>query len=315
MANRFLSLHRAALLMALLPISAQAAGLKSTTEETVKALTASNIPVGDVSNGIYMKTDDNFIAILKSDGRDVQSIEYIAVIQKDRKDLDLHKANASKIMTASLPDADEEFTKNYINDFFANLKKYDNKKLKENFGLNAQYKYEGREVGLITVRYSQKTGAFLFRIDAAQPQNTTPQINSTLPTAKAKALKPKTLDALLTLKGMSLEAHETNKGEYMAQRQDFVFRMLTEGEKVMQMDYAGKVTGKSDLLNAHVLRLKFLLDAFIPGATEDKIIAALGDLAGTFDKQPERQITLGDGIVIHSKYANPGVWTLKAKPE
>ncbi len=315
MAYQFVSLRSAALLLTLLPMSAQAAGLKSTTEETVKALTAINIPVGDVSNGIYMKTDDNFIVILKSDGRDVQSIEYIAVVQKDRKDLDFHKSNASKIMTVSLPNADEKFTKNYVGDFFVNLKKYENKNIKDSFGVNATYGHEGRDFGFITVRYSQKTGGFLFRIDAIQPESPTQQIASMPAAAKAQALKPKTLDALLMLKGMSLEATEINKGEFMVQRQDFAFRMLAAGDKVTQIDFAGKVTGNAEMLSTHFVRLKFLLDAFIPGATEDQVIAAISDIASTFEKQPERQITLGDGIAIHSKYANPGVWTLSAKPQ
>jgi hypothetical protein len=75
------------------------------------------------------------------------------------------------------------------------------------------------------------------------------------------------------------------------------------------------VTGKKETLNNHILRVKFLLDAFIPGTNEDKVNATLSDLVATLDKQPERLVTLGDSIALKSKYANPGVWMLTAKPQ
>lgn len=315
MAYRLLSLHRTALLVAFLPISAQAAGLQATTEETVKALTAINIPVQPMRGGLHMKTDDSFIVMVNSAGSEVRSLEYISTTLGDAKSLELHKKNISKLMAIALPEADESWSYKFIKGFFD--------KSKETPGLNQIYPATDKSTGAefdfasVIIRYKPKTGALLFRLDAVQSQDALaiPLRQTVEAVAKAKALKPKTLDALLILKGMSLEVQETNKGEYMAQRPDFVFRLLSEGDKVAQIDYAGKVTGKSDILNSHILRLKFLLDAFIPGTTEDKVIEALGDLAGTFEKQPERQIMLGDGIDIRSKYANPGVWTVTAKPQ
>jgi hypothetical protein len=316
MAIRFLPLHRAALLFALLPISAQAAGLKSTTEETVKALTAINIPVQKMRGGLYMKTEETFIVMVNSAGGEVRSLEYISTTAGDAKSIEAHKKNVSKLMAIALPKADEDWSLKFIKGFFD--------KSKDAPAINQVYAVEDKNTGVdlefasVMIRYKPKTGAFLFRLDAIQPEDPASapsQQIATAPVAQAKALKPKTLDALLILKGMSLPVEEISKGEYMAQRPEFLFRMMVDGDKVTQIDYAGQVTGKKETLNNHILRVKFLLDAFIPGTNEDKVNATLSDLVATLDKQPERLVTLGDSIALKSKYANPGVWMLTAKPQ
>lgn len=320
MANRFLSLHRAALLIALLPVSAQAAGLKSTTEETVKALTAINIPVQNAKSGIHIKTEDNFIVIVKSEGNEVRSIEYTSLSPNDAKSLAVHQKTLKAIIGIAVPIRDETSPQRYLKDFFDKAKETPY----ANDIFTAEDGKTGQEVDFasVIIRYKPKTGAFLFRLDAIQPQGAAaaPPVAAAPKPPVATALRPTLNEALAMSVKLKTPLKKIREGEYMSTPAEYFISVNSSGQKVTEFAYTGQFKAGSDENINHIVRAKLFLDFFVPGLVEgDKDNEAgqmLMDIAKSLGKPPERTFNIGHGIDVKSHYFDAtGLWVLTAKPQ